>query len=71
MDEDQTVARDNEQLEDLDQRIKQARQRLDDMTDIEAPEFYEDDETPREQHTPGAETPHDPPPGTEPGALPG
>jgi len=59
MDEDETVAKDQEQLDNLGQEITAARQRLNDETHTEEEEglFFEDDqETPEgEEEAPGNE----------------
>jgi hypothetical protein len=46
MDEDETVAKDQEQLDHLEQEIKEARRHLDDETHTEEEEglFFEDDQ---------------------------
>ncbi len=63
MDEDETIARDTEQLEDLDKEIQEARQHLEDITLKDQPEFYQDDESSSES-APGK-------PDVGPGDLPG
>lgn len=49
MDENETVAADTERLEELDEEIKKARLHLEDITHDDRPEFYQDDESRRDE----------------------
>lgn len=55
MDEDETVAKDQDKLDHLEQEIAEARRRLDDATHTEEEEglFFEDDQEAPEEDAPG------------------